>query len=199
MRYAKPILFVLLLLLFCSALPQRSFAQLWSGILHPSRATDWSSAGVVGGIPNYTNVCTTSACNTLSSGTVTATSIQNALASCPTNGVVTVPAGTYSVTAFNFTKSNCVLRGAGADRTKLIAAGGNSGGGLGGTNNPFLHLMSGATGVARFGGVITANWTGSNGVAGSYTLGATVITVSNTSGLVAGPVGTGSIIFLDQS
>ncbi|PYY01669.1 MAG: hypothetical protein DMG62_10020 [Acidobacteria bacterium] len=190
--------FLVFIFLF-ALIPTCANAQLWSGFLDPSRAADWSSAGVVNGIPNYTTICTTAACNTLASGTVTAASIQSALASCPTNGIVQIPAGTFSVAAFNATKSNCVLRGAGADRTKLTASSGNSGGGLGGTNNAFIHLMSGATGVARFGGVTTANWTGSNGVDGSYPLGATTITLSSTTGLVAGPVGTGSIVFLDQA
>jgi len=59
--------------------------------------------------------------------------------------------------------------------------------------------MSGTTGVGSFGGVTTATWSGSNGVTGSYPQGATTITLSNTAGLVAGPVGTGSLIMLDQA
>src|SRR5260370_40439632 len=31
----------------------------WSGVLAPSRVIDWSKAGVVGGIPNRTAICTT--------------------------------------------------------------------------------------------------------------------------------------------
>ena len=34
-----------------------SSSQLWSGILDPSRAVDWSRAGVPGGIPNRTSQC----------------------------------------------------------------------------------------------------------------------------------------------
>jgi hypothetical protein len=172
---------------------QISPAQKWAGILDPSRATDWTTAGVVGDIPSgaWPN-CTTAACNTLLGGSVTATSIQSALASAPANSVVRIPAGTFSVAAFNFTTSNVVLRGAGADQTKLNMTSGQSGGGLGGTNNPAIHLMSGASGVGSFGGVTTANWTA------GYAQGTTVISLSNTTGLVAGPVGTGSLIMLDQ-
>jgi len=68
-----------------------------------------------------------------------------------------------------------------------------SGGGLGGTNCAAIHLMSGATGVGSFGGVTTASWTA------GYAQGTTVITLSSTTGLVAGPVGTGSLILLDQA
>lgn len=175
-------------------------AQQWTGIIAPTRAADWTSSGVVGGIPSASwSNCSTTACSTLLSGSVTATTIQNALASAPANTVVRIPAGTFSVGAFDITKSNVVLRGAGADQTRLNATGCNSGGGLGGTNCPFIHIMSGATGVGSFGGVTSANWTGTNGVAGTYTQGATVLTLSSTTGLVAGPVGTGSMIFLDQN
>jgi len=44
----KPVLVLPLLLLTLSAC---LYAQNWSGILGPTRAIDWSHAGVVGGIP----------------------------------------------------------------------------------------------------------------------------------------------------
>src|SRR5207245_1194727 len=31
----------------------------WSGVTAPSRVVDWNQAGVVGGIPNRTNICST--------------------------------------------------------------------------------------------------------------------------------------------
>ena len=35
-------------------------AQLpWSGIISPSRAVDWRSAGIAGGIPNRATICPT--------------------------------------------------------------------------------------------------------------------------------------------
>ena len=186
--------FTTLVLILVILVPTSAHAQLWTGIIAPSRAADWSTVGVVGDIPSgsWAN-CATTACNTLFGGTVTATSIQNALASCPANTVVRIPAGTFSVGAFNDTKSNCVLRGAGANQTILNFTGCNSGGGLGGTNCASIHLMSGATGAGAFGGFTSANWTA------GYTQGTTVITLSNTSGLIAGPVGTGSLIMLDQA
>src|SRR5207249_125203 len=95
--------------------------QLWSGIIDPSRAVDWSnSVGVSGGIPSgsWPN-CVTAACDTLLSGSVSTETINSAIASAPTQTVVRVPAGTFTLTStINFAgKSNVALRGAGADQT----------------------------------------------------------------------------------
>src|SRR5215470_11517137 len=131
-KYMKRIgllLFPLLLL----GLAQVSYGQLWTGVVAPNRAADWSSAGVVGDIPSASwSNCTTSACNTLFGGSVTASTIQSALSSAPANSVVRIPAGTFTLTAgFSITQSNVTLRGAGAGFTKLIMNGVVSGGGLG--------------------------------------------------------------------
>lgn len=182
----KLIPFVLLL-----AVPLAAQAAPWSGILDPSRAIEWSQAGVVGGIPSasWPN-CATPACNTLHGGTVTAASIQSALASAPANSVVRIPAGTFALSSgFTHSCSNVVLRGAGAGATKLVMNGVVTGGGMG--LNRAINLLSGATGV-KDSGTQTANWTA------GYAKEATVLTLSNTTGLVAGPAGTGSLIFLDQ-
>src|SRR6266404_5962741 len=87
MRPKKLLLFSLVLL--CLSTP--AHAQLWSGILDPSRAVDWSQAGVGGGIPNRTTLCAT-----LNPG-ATVTQINNALAACPANQVVFLNAGTYNL------------------------------------------------------------------------------------------------------
>lgn len=170
-----------------------SFGQLWSNIISSSRAADWSTVGVVGGIPdtNWSN-CVTTACNTLFGGSVTATTIQNAVSSAPTNTIVRLPVGIYSIAAFNITRNNVSLKGQGADQTKLVCTSGQSGGGLGGTNNPCIHLMSGATGIGSFGGFTSATWSS------GYAQGSTQIVLSSISGLTFGPVGTGSLIMLDQ-
>lgn len=173
-------------------------AKLAAGASNPivsARRADWASnAGVVGGIPSssWTN-CTTAACNTLFGGSVSAATIASALSSCGTNEVVRLPAGSFSVAAFNHTKSNCVLRGQGASSTILTMTSNASGAGLGGTNAATIHLMSGATGTVPFGGTNSATWTASN-----YNQGQTTITLSSTTGITAGPVGTGTLIFLDQ-
>src|SRR6266550_4021318 len=58
-------------------------AQPWSGIIDPSRAADWTSPGVVGGIPNNR----TTNCATLNPG-ATAAQINSAIASCQSGQVV---------------------------------------------------------------------------------------------------------------
>ena len=68
-----------------------------------ARRIDWSSAGVPGGIPNRTNIC-----STLSPG-ASASSINSALDSC-SNGVVKLNPGTYSVTGIQVFNNNVTLR-----------------------------------------------------------------------------------------
>src|SRR5689334_23834916 len=98
-------------------------AQLWSGVLDPSRATDWMRAGVTGGIPNRTNICTTIAAYTGSSATIN-TAIQNC--SAAGGGVVLLGAGTFTLsdsilladTGTNAAQ-NVTLRGSGPTSTTL--------------------------------------------------------------------------------
>lgn len=103
-------LFFLTSLLFFATTP--SFGQSWSGILAPERATDWSLAGIPGGIPNRTTICTTVAAGASSS------TIQTAINNCPVGQVVQLSAGTYSSVDINIPKG-IVLRGAGANATTL--------------------------------------------------------------------------------
>src|SRR5437660_816727 len=108
-------------LLLCSliwlCLSTPAHAQLWSGIIDPSRAIDWSQAGVTGGIPNRTTIC-----SSIVPYTGTAATINNAIASCPSGQVVSLRAGTFNLsTGINFGgKSNVTLRGAGPDQTTLV-------------------------------------------------------------------------------
>lgn len=163
-------LFGLFLLLLLH--PTVSFGQAWSGILAPPRATDWSNAGIPGGIPSVTwPNCTTAACNTAFSSP-TAANINSALSSAPNNSVVRVPAGTYTLTAaINTSRSNVVLRGAGPTQTTLILNGHN-----------ILFGTSGSGQGSYPGGIGTTN------ISGSPAQGTTVLTVSNTSGLSVGQV-----------
>jgi hypothetical protein len=80
----------------------------------PARSTDWTHAGVAGGIVNRTNISTT-----LNPG-ATVAQISNAIQSC-NNGVVFLNAGTYNLSgSITFgSKSNVTLRGAGANQTIL--------------------------------------------------------------------------------
>src|SRR2546422_6434693 len=120
MRRKQLLLFSLILL----CLPAYSYGQLWSGVLDPLRAIDWTQAGA-GTIPNRTTIC-----STLTSS-ATAAQINSAIAACPSGQVVSLGAGTYSISGQIFfnNKSNVTLRGAGPDQTivAFTAAGGCNG------------------------------------------------------------------------
>lgn len=108
-------------------MPSTTHAQAWSGILAPSRAVDWSKAGVVGGIPTNRTECVTSACRrvAVAGPRSTAAQIEEAISSAHRNSYVWLPAGTYQLTAgltWN-AKNDVTLRGAGADQTFLIFTG----------------------------------------------------------------------------
>jgi hypothetical protein len=165
--------FTLILFIQCICL----YAQPWSGIVDPSRATDWSQAGVAGGIPNRTTICAT-----FNPG-ASASQINAAIAAC-NNGVVYLNAGTYNLSSgliFN-AKSNVTLRGAGPDQTSLVFTGTNDCGGY--AASICVMGSNGWTGGFSGGPV---NWTG------GYTQGSTTITLASTAGLAAG-----QYIILDQ-
>lgn len=96
----------------------------WSGILDPSRAIDWSTAGIPGGVPNITIQCG----NTLqpSGGNDTA-AIQAAVNGCSatTTSFVQLAAGTFHTTGQWTIPTHVVLRGMGADQT-IIQVNGTS-------------------------------------------------------------------------
>lgn len=111
-------------------IPFPAHPQAWSGILDPSRATDWTKAGIPGGIPNYTVVCRTVPPSGLSDST-DSNNINAALSSCSGKSeVVQLQAGIYTITRgilFNKDPKNhtqpithVVLRGAGPDKTTLV-------------------------------------------------------------------------------
>lgn len=182
-------LIFLALMMVCS--PAFTNAQNWTGIIAPSRAVNWSNAGVRGGIVNRTTNCVTSACNTLAGGTVTAASINAAIASAPANTVVNIPAGTYTIGSpgILLTVSNITLRGAGAASTILNFTASNGCGGEQGDicmSSPNLYWQGSAD--IQPGGSHAHNWTG------GYTKVATSITVDSNTGLSVG-----TIIALDQA
>jgi Pectate lyase superfamily protein len=136
------LLFPLILLL---VIPAALHAQAWSGMLDPARGIDWSTAGVVGGIPNRTTICSSL------TPSASLSQINSALAACPSGQVVLLAAGTYNISGTINVPSNVTLRGAGTLKTILNATG--SGGsvvqiGNGGPNynSPAsATILSGAT------------------------------------------------------
>ena len=147
-------------------------------IVSASRSTDWSRAGVSGGIPARTTIC-----QTLNPG-ATAATIRTALINCPAGQTVFLSAGTYNVGAIKIdTKNNVTLRGAGADLTILNFSGSTA------CSGPLAAICVGAQWIDVDGtpqGL--ANWTG------PYAVGTTVITLSNVTGLQVGDQ-----IILDQT
>ena len=105
--------------LFC--LSTYSPAQLWSGVLAPTRAIDWTTAGVAGGVPaNYTQCG-----STIAAYTGAAATINNALAVCGPNTYVLLGAGTFTLsTGIRWSVNNVALRGSGPTQTMLVFQGG---------------------------------------------------------------------------
>lgn len=143
----------------------------WSGILSPSRAINWSNAGVVGGIPARTTICATIAAG------ASAATVNAAIASCPAGETVLLSAGSYTFSTgivWN-NKSGVTLRGAGADQTLITFTGNDSC--LGSIADFCME-----SGDANYNGGPSnvANWTA------NYAVGATSITLSSKTNLAVG-------------
>jgi len=180
-RFGTNILFTAVVLVS----PSSAFAQPWSGIIAPPRAVDWSAAGVVGGIPSRTTVC-----STLNPGATTA-QVNAAIENCPSGQVVLLNAGTYSLAGglvFN-NKSGVTLRGAGPDRTRIIFNGSYRCWGQGG-NICFTSADSGVGGDSSY--TNSATWSA------GYAVGATSITLGAITKGAIGNLKVGSMLFLDQ-
>jgi len=174
-----------------------SHAQLWSGVLAPSRGVDWSSTspGVVGGIPSggWTQ------CGSTISAGASAAAINSAIASCSASHFVLLGPGTFNLTTGIIMKPSIALRGSGPDSTFLVFSGGNPCGGEGGQvcfmdSNGYYY---GSTSVAP-GGANSATFCGtatSGACNNTYTQGATTIQVS---GIGSTGIANGQYIYLDQ-
>ena len=181
----KQILFILAALSLVSA-------QQWSGIIDPARAIDWTTAGVMGGIPSRSTIC-----QTLTSS-ATAAQINSAITNCAAahtsdaGGIVVLSAGNYSLNTGIDMKSNVTLRGAGANQTKLTFTGvgsyhwGSYGiGVIGNYDQTFDNGQPPGPGGAD--PSKTRTWTGTNGVSGTFTKGATVLNLASApTGLLVG-------------
>jgi hypothetical protein len=123
-----------------------SYGQLWSGILDPTTAIDWTHVGVEG-IPARTSICSTLS----ATGSNQAAAINTALSGCTSGQAVLLNAGTYLINSNVTVPSNVTLRGAGADLT-ILDAHGTSGYAVtlgSSSNNPAasaaLNITAGAT------------------------------------------------------
>jgi len=173
---------VVLLLLSATA----AHGQLWSGVIDPARAIDWTGAGISGGIPSasWTQCGATIAAYTGSGSTIT-----NALnhtgtgyTSCGNNTYVQLGAGTFSLSSAVYVvgHSTTELRGTvsgGVNQTTInytavsTCNGGNGTCGIG---------FASSDGTTPGGPPSTIyNWTA------GYSKGATSITISSGVGIVA--------------
>ena len=186
------------LLLACA--PLAAHSQSWSSFLDQSRAIDWSAAGFT--IPNYTSNCATqpTLATGIGSAAANTVAIQAALASCDsTHNVVNVPAGTYYVAGWTYgAQGKQVVRGAGPNSTYLYLTAGQSCGGL---EHAICMInsnysSSGSSWVLPPSGTQQCLWTGTNGVVGTYTKGATSLILNNCPG--GGPPVNKTLI-LDQA
>jgi len=189
-------------------------AQLWSGVLDPSRAVTWQGvAGFPGGtLPDSAwSQCVTTACQTVTTAGASATAgqINSAVASAPSDTYVALAAGTYNLAApiiisdHGSIKSNVALRGAGANQTLIVFGSGTGGGGCYGNlitlEGSCAYLNGGEQNVCVFAGASTT----STVKAGTYTQGATYLSITNC-GSSTPATGTlsnlqvGSIIIVDQ-
>jgi len=165
-------------LFFVAVIGFPGFIRAQSGIIAPSRMTNWRNAGVQGGIPNRTTICAT-----LNPG-ATAAQINSAIASCPSGEVVYLNAGTYNLSAgIDFAEHNNVtLRGAGANQTFLVFTGSVA------CRGPNADVCIEGDSSWAGGPANTANWTG------GYAQGATQITLDSTTNLAPG-----KMLILDQA
>jgi hypothetical protein len=182
---------IILLLLCC---PICSHGQAWSGIISTSRAIDWTTAGVHGGIPSITTQCgSTIAAYGSSTSFASPSTINNAIQSCPAGQYVHLGTGDFYLNnGINWNgKSGVVVRGDGADLTKVHFNNVDGCGGLGGVacmiDGGYVYQDSSQVQPQ---GSQAADWTGGYGV------GATSLTIANVGS--AGIVN-GKYIFLDQN
>jgi hypothetical protein len=162
-------------------------AQLWSGILDPSRAADWSQAGVPGGIPTRGTQCGA----TIAVYSGSASAINNAISSCPAGQYVSLGTGTFKLSSGILLKSNVTLRGQGADQTFLVFTGHDSCGGWNGD-----ICIKDANGYYYGGSQVAPGQSNAATWSGGYAQGATSITLTNVG---SSGISVGQYIYLDQA
>lgn len=188
-KFAKNcFLFFAVCFLMFEVATQVAHAANWSGVINPNRGTDWSQAGVQGGIPTNR----TKFGSTIGAGS-SAVTINTALSNATANTYVELGAGTFNLSATINLRSNVTLRGQGMSTILNFTNVGGSGWCWGDWGIAIAAKgtdCSGQGAAPGSGGVTTStirNFTGTNGQAGVYTQGATVLNLSSApTGLTAG-------------
>src|ERR1700677_4055183 len=161
----------LLLLFIATAAVNSSFAQ--TGILSASRISDWPRAGLPGDVPpdaSWTQCGSTIAAYGSSGSPASASTISTAIAGCAANHFVLLGNGDFylnsciSFDTGSSPASNLVLRGGGANNTRLHFSSGATD--CGGTFGGSMIALGNGNGMfpetsnsAGCGGCNTANWT----------------------------------------
>lgn len=154
----------------------QSQSQLWSSVIAPNRAIDWSQAGANPGSPDTLPSANWKQCGTtLSAGTYSGSQIASTLASCPANTYYLLGPGTFTLTGSITMPRNghVALRGSGANSTKIISQGSISG-----CNGASAVICMSGDGTYPGGPTTAYNWTG------NYAQGTTQIILSSVSGIV---------------
>lgn len=151
--------------------------QPWSGIINSQLATDWSGVGQTIPSASWTqNGSTIAACGV--SGTPVSPStcgITSAISGCGTNHYVLLGSGDFYLNAGITLKSNCVLRGGGANNTRLhFTADAGCNGWTAAICMAGSNTYASGSGC---GGCDEANWTG------GLSQGSTQITLSSVTGI----------------
>ncbi len=170
--------------------PSLARAQAWDGIISPSRAIDWSQAGIPTGIPSGS---WTQCGSTIAAYDGPADAISNQIGACGANQFVLLGPGTFTLsTSIDFqAKSHVVLRGSGADSTFLVFTGSSS--------QPSCN-----TGAAQLIGICgnKLDWWSSPPVytwTAGMSQGSTSITLSDTAGIAPLSSGYPTLIILNQN
>ncbi len=141
-----------------------------------SRVVNWTSAGVLGGIPSRTTIYKTIQASAYGNGSTDASgAINSALGSCPAGQVVLLSAGTFKIANTIKVPSNVTLRGSGPQSTILTMTGKGMGILIGGHMAPY--------------GTAATSSTNSAPISSGDTKGSATIVLSHTlSGLSAGSI-----------
>lgn len=173
-----------------SPAPAQAQTPLWSGIIAPSRAIDWSHAGLPATLPDgettantYTPPARTKICASLApegspGSPVAQTDINAAIKNCAPGGVVYLEPGSFYISnGIDFAGTDDVtLRGAGADQTLLYFTGGTGCQGYWAA----ICVPNDEQSYDNTNPQFTANWTA------GYAPGTTQITLSNTANIKPG-------------
>lgn len=94
-------------------------AQTWKGILAPSRAIDWSQAGIPGGIPSST----WARCGSVIAAGAGVATINRAIQKCAADHYVELGPGTFKLNGMIVLKDRVAVRGQGSNSTFLLWSG----------------------------------------------------------------------------